>query len=76
MPSRFSFTTVATVPGLYQVRLGSPAGQLLGTVDEIEGRWRATVVVAGKLHTRPFLERGAAAAWLLGLAPRAPKVGG
>jgi hypothetical protein len=54
----------------WQVRLDSPAGPLLGTVAEEAGGWRATVVVAGKLHTQPFADRERAAAWLLGLAPK------
>lgn len=77
--SRFTFTAVATVPGLYQVRLGSLAGQLLGTVVEsADGwKWRATSIgPGGKVRTRSFPDREDAAAWLLGRAPRGPKVGG
>ena len=62
------------VPGstsnLYQVRLDGPTGPLLGSVTEQDGHWQASVVVAGKLHTQPFLDREKAAMWLLGLGPR------
>jgi len=39
-------------------------------VSEIKGGWQASVVVAGKPHTQPFLDRERAAAWLLSIAPR------
>jgi len=71
MPSTFHFLRISLPgPTLYQVRQDSPAGPLMGSVSEIEGGWQASVVVAGKLFTQPFLDRERAAAWLLSIAPR------
>ena len=56
---------------LYQVRLDSPAGPLLGSVAALDDGWyQASVMVAGKLHTQPFPDREKAAVWLLSTAPR------
>lgn len=68
----FAYVRISSVPGspVWQVRLDSPAGRLLGTVSDGANGWQATVVIAGKLHTQAFPDRETAAAWLLSLAPR------
>ena len=68
----FSFVRIV-VPGqpatnLYQVRERGRTGRLIGSVTEQNGGlWRASTVVAGKLHTRQFRSRQSATAWLLRL---------
>jgi hypothetical protein len=60
----FQFARIASVNGeaLWQVRF---AGRFLGTLAEVEGGWRATIVVAGgKARFRSFADRNAAARWL------------
>ena len=52
----------------WRVHEGAPAGRLLGIVAECASDWRATGVVAGKLRTRRFADRDAAARWLITLA--------
>ena len=56
MPETFAYVRIligseAAAPAIYyQVREGSPAGPLLGTVNEQDGGWRASIVITGKLH--------------------------
>ena len=69
----FHFLRVV-VPGdksmMYQVRLDSPAGRLLGSVTDHGDYWQASVEIIGKLHTRPFPDRDKAAEWLLSIVPK------
>lgn len=71
MQPTFAYVRIAGQP-IWQVRLDSPAGRLLGTVAEMANGWQATVVIAGKLHTQAFPDRETAAARLLSLPAPGP----
>ena len=61
----------AAAPAIYyQVREGSPAGPLLGSVTEQDGGWRASTVITGKLHLQWHADRETAARWLQTVAPK------
>jgi hypothetical protein len=64
------FERIAANEALWKVRQGGPRGQLLGTIVEEAGQWRASTMVVGQLHQRRFADRDAAATWLLSMAPR------